>query len=87
MKNLKIDTKLKTHKSSKRLMKCNPRLGHFWTHFLFSSKIKTTYPGVHSPISSLALRSKLGLWWPYQVLGPILGVLTRLTKLDTAHQV
>ena len=57
---------------------------NFFVHFLFSSKIKTTYPGVHPPISSLALRPKLGLWWSYHVLDPILGVLTRLTKQHKA---
>ena len=65
--------------------KGNPSPANFWAHFLFGSKIKTTYPGVHSPILSSALRAKPGLWWLYQVLGPILGVLTRLTKLLTAH--
>ena len=47
------------------VMKCNPSPGNFQAHFLFNSKIKTTYPGVHPPISSLALRPKLGLWWSY----------------------
>ena len=45
------------------VMKCNTSPGNFWTHFLFNSKIKTTYPGVHFPVSSLTLRPKLGLWW------------------------
>ena len=45
------------------VMKQELSQGTFWAHFLFSSKIKTTYPGVHAPISSLALRPKLGLWW------------------------
>ena len=38
------------------VMKCDPSPGNFWVHFLFSSKIKTTYPWVHPPISSSALR-------------------------------
>ena len=67
------------------VMKCDPSPGNFWAHFLFSSKIKTTYPGVHPPISSLALRPKLGLWWSYHVLDPILQVLTRLTKQHKAQ--
>ena len=65
--------------------KGNPSPAIFQAYFLFDSKIKTTYPGVHSPIQSLALRPKPGLWWLYQVLGPILWVLTRLTKLLTDH--
>ena len=78
---------IQPHPGLLRVKKRDPSPGIFRAYFQFSSKIKTTYPGVHPPISSLALRSKLGLWWPYQVLGPILGVLTRLTKLDTAHQI
>ena len=57
----------------------------FCANFLFSSKIKTTYPRVHPPITSFALRPKLGLWWRKQVLTPILEVLTCLTKLHIAH--
>ena len=30
--------------------KGNPSPAIFWAHFLFGSKIKTTYPGVHSRI-------------------------------------
>ena len=44
------------------VMKCILSPGNFCEHFLFSSKIKTTYPGVHPPISSFALRPELGLW-------------------------
>ena len=56
-------------------------------HFLFSSLTNTTYPGVHETILTLALRPKLGLWWLNSVLGPILGVLTMLTKLHVTHQI
>ena len=45
--------------------KCNPSPGNFGAHFLFCNKTKTTYPGVHLPILSSALRPKLRLWWPY----------------------
>ena len=56
-------------------------------HFLFISLTNTTYPGVHETILTLALRPKLGLWWLNSVLGPILGVLTKLTKVHVAGQV
>ena len=45
------------------VMMCDPSPGNFLAHFLFNTKIKTTYPGVLPPISSFALRPKLGLWW------------------------
>ena len=45
------------------VMMCDPSPGNFLAHFLFNSKIKTTYPGVLPPISSFAPRPKLGLWW------------------------
>ena len=66
-------------------MKWDPSPGNFRPHFLFGSKIKTNYPGVHPPISSLTLRPKLGLWWSYHVLDPILQGLTRLTKQHKAQ--
>ena len=68
-------------------MKCDLSAGNFQAHFLFYSKIKTTYPGVHPPISPLALRPKLGLWWSYHILDPILQVLTRLKKQHKAQWV
>ena len=45
------------------VMKYDLSQGNFLAHFLFNSKIKTTYPGVLPPISSFAPRPKLGLWW------------------------
>ena len=68
-------------------MKYNLSPGNFLAHFLFSSRIKTIYPGVHPSISSSGLRPKLGLWWTYQVLDPILVVLARLAKLHTYEKV
>ena len=56
-------------------------------HFLFSGLTNATYPGVYQTTSTLALGPKLGLQWLNQVLGPILGVFTRLTKLHAAPQV
>ena len=57
--------------------------GNFWAHFLLSCKIKTIYPGVHSSISSLTLRPKLGTGGADKFLSPILEVLARLIKLLT----
>ena len=66
---------------------CNPSPGNWEGTFQFNSLTNTTYPGVHETILTLALRPKLGLWWLNSVLGPILGVLTMLTKLHVTHQV
>ena len=67
------------------VIECHRIPGNFRAHFLFSSKIKTSYPWVHPTISSSALRPKLGLWWSYHVLDPILQVLTRLKKEHKAQ--
>ena len=63
--------------------------GHkfFWPQILFSTKIKTTHPGVLTNISTLDLRAKLWLQWLVSVLRLKIAILTTYTNSSLVSKV
>ena len=66
-------------------MNCDPCPGNFWAYFLFISKIKTTYPGLHNwPVMTLGVFYLLWMYFIFSIFGELINpCMTRQKKTWT----